>query len=244
MRDESDKDGMRMVIELRRGEVGDVVLNNLYKQTQMQSVFRHQHGGAGQRPAALAEPQTDARIFHSPPPRGGDPAHDFLLRKARERGHMLEGLAVALANIDPVIELIKNSTDAGGGQKKPCSPAPGPRRYRSPPCLSAPAADACRPDDWKIEFGVRDGQYYPVAGPGPGHPRFAPAPPDRDGARQADRRIPRKLAENRRIPGNPLQPGAFDAGDPRGVGKKLSRNTATSAAPKFVTPQQDSPWKT
>ncbi len=109
LRDESDKDGMRMVIELKRNEVAEVVLNNLYQQTQMQSVF-------GINMVALVDGQPrllnlkqilEAFIRHR---------RDvvtrrtvFLLRKARERAHVLEGLAVALANIDEVIALIKSS---------------------------------------------------------------------------------------------------------------------------------------
>jgi len=107
LRDESDKDGMRIVIELRRGEMGDVVLNNLYAQTQMQNVF-------GINMVALVDGQPrlltlreilDAFIRHRREVVSRRTA--FLLRKARDRGHILEGLAVALANIDAVIELIK-----------------------------------------------------------------------------------------------------------------------------------------
>ena len=109
LRDESDKDGMRIVIELRRGEIGDVVLNNLYSQTQMQNVF-------GINMVALVEGQPrlltlreilDAFIRHRR--EVVSRRTTFLLRKARDHGHILEGLAVALANIDAVIELIKTS---------------------------------------------------------------------------------------------------------------------------------------
>ena len=109
LRDESDKDGMRIVIELRRGEMGDVVLNNLYSQTQMQNVF-------GINMVALVDGQPrlltlreilDAFIRHRR--EVVSRRTTFLLRKARDRGHILEGLAVALANIDEVIELIKTS---------------------------------------------------------------------------------------------------------------------------------------
>ena len=75
LRDESDKDGMRIVIEIRRDAMGDVVLNNLFQQTQMQVDLRHQHGGAARRPAAAAEPQGDPRGVHPPPPRSGHPPH-------------------------------------------------------------------------------------------------------------------------------------------------------------------------
>ena len=110
LRDESDKDGMRMVIELRRGEMTDVVLNNLYQQTQMQSVF-------GINMVALVDGQP--RLLNLKEILEAFVRHRrevvtrrtiFELRKARERAHILEGLAVALANIDPVIALIKASS--------------------------------------------------------------------------------------------------------------------------------------
>src|SRR5210317_1207503 len=109
LRDESDKDGMRVVIELRRGEIGEVVLNNLYAQTQLQSVF-------GINCVALVDDQPrvlnlkeiiEAFIRHRREVVTRRTV--YLLRKARERGHILEGLAIALSNIDPIIELIKNS---------------------------------------------------------------------------------------------------------------------------------------
>ncbi|MBV1961235.1 MAG: DNA gyrase subunit A [Immundisolibacteraceae bacterium] len=109
IRDESDKDGMRAVIELRRGEVGEVVLNNLYRQTQMQAVF-------GINMVALVDGQPELltlpRILEEFVRHRREVVSRrtmFELRKARERAHLLEGLAVALANIDPVIALIRNS---------------------------------------------------------------------------------------------------------------------------------------
>ena len=113
LRDESDKDGMRIVIELRKGEVADVVLNNLFAQTQMQMVF-----GINMVALVDGEPKTlnlkemlEAFIRHRREVVTRRTV--FLLRKARERGHILEGLAVALANIDEVIELIKSSPSFG-----------------------------------------------------------------------------------------------------------------------------------
>jgi len=109
LRDESDKDGMRMVIELRRGEIADVVLNNLYKQTQMQNVF-------GINMVALVNGQPRllnikqilvAFILHRREVVTRRTIFD--LRKARDRAHILEGLAVALSNIDEIIEMIKKS---------------------------------------------------------------------------------------------------------------------------------------
>jgi DNA gyrase subunit A len=109
LRDESDKDGMRVVIELRRGEVADVILNNLYTHTQMQNVF-------GMNMVALVNGQPKTLTLKEMLEAFIDHRREvvtrrtvFELRKARERAHILEGLAIALANIDPVIELIKNS---------------------------------------------------------------------------------------------------------------------------------------
>jgi DNA gyrase subunit A len=109
LRDESDKDGMRMVIELRRGEVAEVVLNNLYKHTQMQEAFGFNCVAlVGGQPKTLNLKQlVEAFIRHRREVVTRRTVFD--LRKARERAHKLEGLAVALANIDNVIELIKTS---------------------------------------------------------------------------------------------------------------------------------------
>ena len=107
LRDESDKDGMRVVIELRRGEVPEVILNNLYKQTAMQSVF-------GINMVALVDGQPrllnlrqvlEAFIGHRREVVTRRTLYE--LRKARDRAHVLEGLTVALANLDEIIELIK-----------------------------------------------------------------------------------------------------------------------------------------
>jgi DNA gyrase subunit A len=109
LRDESDKDGMRMVIELRRGEIADVILNNLYKQTQMQNVF-------GINMVALVNNQPrllnlkdilEAFILHRREVVTRRTV--FELSKARDRAHILEGLAIALSNIDEIITLIKQS---------------------------------------------------------------------------------------------------------------------------------------
>ncbi|MEF7617229.1 DNA gyrase subunit A [Aquincola sp. MAHUQ-54] len=109
IQDESDKSGMRVVIELKRGEVPEVVLNNLYKQTQLQDSF-------GMNMVALVDGQPKLcnlkqliEYFLEHRREVVTRRTVFALRKARERGHVLEGLAVALANIDEFIEIIKNS---------------------------------------------------------------------------------------------------------------------------------------
>ena len=158
LRDESDKDGLRIVIELRRGEVGDVVLNNLYSQTQMQSVF-------GINMVALVDGQPrllnlkeilDSFIRHRR--EVVSRRTTYLLRKARERGHILEGLAVALANIDAVIELIKGSPSSGEAKDKLLS-----RSWKSDSVLAMLGeigADACRPDDLDEKYGLRGAEYF------------------------------------------------------------------------------------
>ena len=107
IRDESDKSGMRVVIELKRGENAEVILNNLYKQTQMQDTF-------GMNMVALVDGQPrllnlkqmlDAFLRHRREVITRRTV--FELQKARERGHILEGLAVALSNVDEIIALIK-----------------------------------------------------------------------------------------------------------------------------------------
>src|SRR6185436_13902130 len=109
LRDESDKSGMRMVIELKRGELPEVVLNNLYKMTQLQDTF-HMNMVAlvdGQPRVLNLKDLIEAFISHRREVVTRRTVFD--LRKARERGHVLEGLAVALSNVDEVIELVKKA---------------------------------------------------------------------------------------------------------------------------------------
>jgi DNA gyrase subunit A len=157
LRDESDKDGMRIVIELRKGEVPDVVLNNLYAQTSMQMVF-----GINMVALVDGEPKTlnlkemlQAFIRHRR--EVVTRRTNYLLRKARERGHILEGLAVALGNIDEVIELIKSSPSAADAKEKLLA-----RTWVSSgveAMLANAGPDACRPDDLPEEMGLHDGHY-------------------------------------------------------------------------------------
>src|SRR5690606_1046207 len=109
LRDESDKDGMRVVIELKRGEVADIVLNNLFKHTPMESVFGINMVALqdGQPKLLNLKEMLDAFLRHRREVVTRRTIFD--LRKARERAHILEGQAVALANIDEVIALIKAS---------------------------------------------------------------------------------------------------------------------------------------
>ncbi len=107
IQDESDKSGMRVVIELKRGEVPEVVLNNLYKKTQLQDTFGMNMVALVDGQPRLCNLKTMIEAFVSHRREVVTRRTVFELRKARERGHVLEGLAVALANIDEFIALIK-----------------------------------------------------------------------------------------------------------------------------------------
>ena len=158
LRDESDKDGMRIVIEMRRGESGEVVLNNLYSQTQLQSVFGINCVALvnGQPRVLNLKQMLEAFIRHR---RDVVTARTvYLLRKARERGHILEGQAVALANIDAVIELIRNS--ATSPEARVALMARGWSPETVVRLLEKTGSDACKPDGLGPEFGLRDGAYY------------------------------------------------------------------------------------
>ena len=123
LRDESDKDGMRLVIELRRGEVPEVILNNLYQFTAIQSVFGINMVALddGQPRLMTLKDMLDAFIRHRREVVIRRTL--FELRKARARAHILEGLAAALANIDPMIDLIKRFRHAGRGKTRPAGGA-------------------------------------------------------------------------------------------------------------------------
>ena len=109
IQDESDKSGMRLVIELKRGEVPEVVLNNLYKQTQLQDTFGMNMVALINGQPKLCNLKDLIAVFLSHRREVVTRRTVFTLRKARERGHVLEGLAVALANIDEFIAIIRNA---------------------------------------------------------------------------------------------------------------------------------------
>jgi DNA gyrase subunit A len=157
LRDESDKDGMRIVIELKRGEVTEIVLNNLYAQTPMETVFGMNMVALqdGQPKLMSLKEMLDAFIRHRREIVTRRTIFD--LAKARERAHILEGLAVALANIDDIIALIKA--------------APSPNEARAglmarvwgsgvvPELLQRAGAISTRPNGLSEEVGMRDGGY-------------------------------------------------------------------------------------
>ena len=158
LRDESDKDGMRIVVEVKRNESAEVLLNHLYTQTQLQTVF-------GINMVALDNNQP--KVFNLK-----DMLECFILhrrevvtrrtvyelKKARDRAHLLEGLAIALANIDLVIELIKASNSPAEAKLK--LTASGWALGDVSQMLERAGNDAARPDWLEPEYGIRDGQYY------------------------------------------------------------------------------------
>jgi len=157
LRDESDAN-IRIVIELRRGEVGEVILNNLYAQTALESVF-------GINIVALdnGQPKTlnlkdllEAFLRHRREVVTRRTV--YLLRKARERGHILEGLAVAISNIDRVIELIKSSPTPADAKEALIATGWGIGEVKE--FLERADTDACRPAELPEQFGVRDDKYF------------------------------------------------------------------------------------
>ena len=158
LRDESDKDGLRIVIELKRGETGDVVLNNLYAQTQMQNVF-------GINVVALVDGQP--KILNLKQMLEAFVRHRrevvtrrtiYLLRKARERAHTLEGFAIALANIDEIIALIKTSSTPADAREALVAKGWDPGSVLK--MLDRAGPEAARPEWLEDQFGLRDGQYF------------------------------------------------------------------------------------
>ncbi|HEX2198112.1 MAG TPA: DNA gyrase subunit A [Burkholderiales bacterium] len=118
LRDESDKSGMRMVIELKRGEIPEVVLNNLYKMTQLQDSFHMNMVALVDGQPRLLNLKDLIEAFISHRREVVTRRTVFELRKARERGHVLEGLAVALSNVDEVIDLIKKAPNAAEAKRR------------------------------------------------------------------------------------------------------------------------------
>ena len=157
LRDESDKDGMRMVIDLRKGEVPEVLINNLYQQTQMQNVFGINIVALenGQPRILNLKQLLKAFIRHRREIVTRRTRYD--LRKSRARAHILEGLAVSLANIDPVIALIKASPTPAEAKQALLKPV-----WESGivvKMLERADSDASRPEDLSDGFGLVEGGY-------------------------------------------------------------------------------------
>ena len=157
LRDESDKSGMRVVIELKKGEIPDVVLNNLYKQTQLQDNF-------GMNMVALIDGQPkllnlkeilNAFLKHRREVITRRTVYE--LKKARERGHILEGLAVALANVDEMIKIIKSAPTPPDAKKELME-----KSWKSDVVslmLQKSSEDLSKPDGLSDLFGLKDGGY-------------------------------------------------------------------------------------
>lgn len=158
LRDESDKDGMRIVIEVKRDAVAEVVLNNLYSLTQLQVSF-------GINMVALCDGQP--RLLNLKEILEAFVRHRrevvtrrtiFELRKARERAHILEALSIALANIDPIIELIRQASTP---HEAKLALIARPWQLGNVSAMLANTGDnAARPEWLEPEYGVRDGEYY------------------------------------------------------------------------------------
>jgi DNA gyrase subunit A len=158
LRDESDKDGMRIVIELKRGESTDVMLNQLYTNTQMQTVFGINMVALDQGQPKLLSliEMLKCFVLHRREVVTRRTVYD--LRKARDRAHILEGLAIALANIDEIIELIKHS--ASPAEAKAGLVARGWQLGDVSGMLERAGKDAARPEWLEEHFGIRDGMYF------------------------------------------------------------------------------------
>ncbi|WP_203321803.1 DNA gyrase subunit A [Pseudoxanthomonas beigongshangi] len=157
LRDESDKDGMRIYIEVKRGESAEVVLNNLYSQTPMESVFGiNMVALVDGRPQLLNLKQMlEAFVRHRR--EVVTRRTIFELRKARARAHILEGLTVALANIDEMIELIKTSANPQEAKERMLAKTWTPGLVGA--LLSAAGAESSRPEDLPRGVGLVDGAY-------------------------------------------------------------------------------------
>jgi len=157
LRDESDKDGMRIYIEVKRGDSAEVVLNNLYSQTPMESVFGiNMVALVDGRPQLLDLKQMlEAFVRHRR--EVVTRRTIFELRKARARAHVLEGLTVALANIDEMIELIKTSANPNEARERMLARTWAPGLVGT--LLEAAGAEASRPEDLPKGVGLLDGMY-------------------------------------------------------------------------------------
>ena len=222
LRDESNREGMRIVVELKRGENAQVILNKLYALTPMQSTFGI---------IFLAIVENQPRVL---------PLHDLLrhfidhrktvvirrtqfdLKKAEERAHLLRGLALALANLDQVIKIIRGLQGPQGGQGPPhgrgLDDAGGPREVRRDAALE--------------EAGPRPRARGPAARrhPGPGDPRHAPAAADRARAREDRRRVQGSPGPDREAARDPGLREARPRHHRRGARSRSRSSSATSGA--------------
>ena len=158
IRDESDKDDpVRIVIELRSGAIADVVLNNLFKQTQMQTVFGINNVALVGTEPKLLNLKDILGIFFNFRKEVVSKRTIYELKRARERGHILEGLTIALSNIDPMIDLIKKSKD--GNEAKARLLKKKWKAGKVTKMLKKAGAEACRPEDLEKDVGLKGKSY-------------------------------------------------------------------------------------
>jgi DNA gyrase subunit A len=158
LRDESDKDGLRVVIEIKRGEMGEVVLNNLFAQTQLQSVFGINVVALVDGQPKILNLQQLIKAFLRHRREVVTRRTIYLLKKARERAHTLEGFAIALTNIDEIIALIKQSPTAADAREALVARGWNPGSVVQ--MLERAGSSATRPEWLEEQYGLRDGKYY------------------------------------------------------------------------------------
>ncbi len=158
LRDESDRSGMRIVIELKRGEIPEVALNNLYKQTQLQDTFGINMVALVDNQPRLLDLKSMLEAFISHRREVVTRRTVFELKKARERGHILEGLAVALSNVDEVIELIKKAPSPADAKHGLMSRAWGSDLVKN--LIGKNPAAQFRPEGLAEQFGLKDDGYH------------------------------------------------------------------------------------
>ena len=157
IRDESDKDGIRVVIELKSGHIPDVLLNNLFAQTQMQTVFGINNVALVEGEPKTLNLKTMLSVFFNHRKEVVSRRTFFELKKAKERGHILEGLTIALSNIDAMIEMIKKSKDGAEARSKLLGKKWNPGNITA--MLKKAGPDACKPEGMDDSIGLKGKTY-------------------------------------------------------------------------------------
>ena len=157
IRDESDKDGIRVVIELKSGHIPDVLLNNLFAQTQLQTVFGINNVALVEGEPKTLNLKTMLSVFFNHRKEVVSRRTFFELKKAKERGHILEGLTIALSNIDAMIEMIKKSKDGAEARSKLLGKKWNPGNIIA--MLKKAGPDACKPQGMDDSVGLKGKTY-------------------------------------------------------------------------------------
>ena len=157
IRDESDKDGIRVVVELKSGHIPDVLLNNLFAQTQMQTVFGINNVALVDGEPKTLNLKTMLSVFFNHRKEVVSRRTFFELKKAKERGHILEGLTIALSNIDAMIAMIKKSKDGAEAKSKLLGKKWKPGNITA--MLKKAGPDACRPEGADDSIGLKGKTY-------------------------------------------------------------------------------------